>query len=182
MKRGFTLIEVIITMALTVVMLIAFAGLFRAFNSTYSYQQAFSGTTNSAGGVLRAIEAATRPAHTVLASHAFSQGTYASDAGTLVLELPSVDASGTVLADTYDYAAFYLDSTTAYRLVEADPASALRAGRSTIGTMVTSLAFAYNDPNLALATQVTVDIVASATVRGQSVASHLQGAIRLRNK
>lgn len=182
MKQGFTLIEVIITMALTVVMLIAFTSLFRAFNATYSYQQAWSGTTNSAGSILRAVEAAARPANAVLASHAFLQGTYTSDAGTLVLELPAVDASGNVLADKHDYVTFYLDATTAYRLVEVDPGSARRAGRSTIGTMVTSLAFTYNDPSPALAAQVSVDIVASTTVRGQPVASHLTETMRLRNK
>ncbi len=181
MKRGFTLIEVLITMALTVVMLIAFTSLFRSFNATYWYQQAFTGATDSAGGTLHAIEAATFPADAVLASHVFPQGTYSSGASTLVLELPSTDASGNVLAGKHDYVAFYQSASTTYRLVEIDPSSARRSGRSTIGTTVTSLTFTYNDPSPSLVTEITVDILASTTFRGQPVTSHLTETMRLRN-
>jgi len=182
MKRGFTLIEVVITMALSVVMLVALTSLFRAFNATYAYQQAFTGTTDASGSVLRTIESAVRPANAVLTSHAFNAGTYTSGEESLVLELPATDASGSVLAGKHDYVAFYRSATTAYQLVEVDPASARRSGLSTIGREVVSLAFTYNDPSPALATLVSVDITASTTLRGEPVTSHLAETMRLRNR
>ena len=181
-RSGFTLVEVIITLALSVVMLVALTSLFRTFSATYLYQQAFTGTTDSTGAILRAVEGAVLPANAVLASHVFSQGTHTSGAEVLVLELPSTDADGDIVAGQHDYVAFYMSNATVYRLVDIGAGSARRAGLSTLGTMVTSLSFGYDDPDWAEATKVTVDVVASTTLRGEEVASHLTETVRLRNR
>jgi prepilin-type N-terminal cleavage/methylation domain-containing protein len=179
--RGFTLIETIITVALTALLMGALAATLFAFNTLYAYQRAYQGATATARAVTSAFEAATMPATRVLASHTFASGTYSSGSTVLVLKLPSVDAGGTTLDGHYDYAAFWETGSSAYRLVEVDATSARRAGTTTLGTNLVSLSFSYNTVDPTLATTVTLDVVASSTVKGKSAASHAAESVRLRN-
>lgn len=178
---GLTLVETIITIAIAAAMLAALANLFGAFSSLYDYQQAAKGAGDAAGSVIHAVEDLVLPADRILATHTFSEGTYGSSAGALVLELPSIDASGVLISGHDDYAAFYASGTAAYRLIDADAASARHSGTTKLGENVRSLVFTYNNADVSQADQVTVDVVASSTSRGQPTASRLTETLRLRN-
>jgi len=182
MKRGFTLVEVVMAVALSAFMLIALVNLFGSFNSLYDYQISTKGTADTSGAVIHAAERAVFPADAVVTTHTFSQGTYTSSASTLVLALPSIDSGGSVIPGQHDYVALYATTATAYRLVEVGVGSARQAGATTLGDHVVSLSFSYDNADVTLATQVTVDIQASTTVRQKPVASHMTETLRLRNK
>lgn len=181
MTRGFTLIEVLITAAITAAMIGAFATFYASFTRLYAYEQATKGTNTAAGAVAESVEAEALPADHVLASHTFSEGTYASGASTLVLELPSVDASGAILSGEDDYAAFYLSGTSAYRVVDTDTGSARRAGVVKLGDNVTTLSFSYDSGDMSQVKEVTVDVIASTTSHGAPVAREADVTVRLRN-
>ena len=102
MTRGMTLIEVLIATAISGVLLAALANLFGTFNALYAYQNAFRDTAGASGTVLHGTEAAVLPANRILSTHDFAGTSYGSDAGTLVLELPSVDMGGAIVPGQYD--------------------------------------------------------------------------------
>lgn len=181
MARGFTLVETIITVGIAVFLIGALATTFGAFDRLFGHQGAYRSMANDAGAVLRAVEEAAGPAHRILASRAFANGTWSSDASSLVLEMPSVDANGRVLENAYDYAAIYRSDAAVYRTIEADAASARQSATKKVGDSVVSLVFSYDNANVEAASRVTVSVSASSTVRSSEIASQLEETIRLRN-
>lgn len=181
MKRGFSLIEAVVVVGITVAALTALINLFFIFNSVYGYQQAFIASAGSSGAAMNAFEASMFPAGQVLASHSFSGATYASATTTLVLALPAIDGSGDVIADAKDYVAFYASSATLYRLVEADAGSARTSGLTRLSTTLNSISFTYDDADFTKVTNVTIDIRTQAQFKQQTAQSHLSGQMYLRN-
>ena len=181
MTRGMTLVEVLVAMAISGILLAALANLFGSFIALYACQNAFRNTAGASGAVLHGIGAAALPADQILSIHDFAGTSYGSDAGTLVLELPSVDANGALVSEQYDYVAFYRSGTSAYRTVAASAGSARHSGTTKLGDTIVSLIFSYDDPDVTKAKIVTVDVVASTTERGRETASHLLETFQLRN-
>ncbi|MDO8408224.1 MAG: type II secretion system protein [bacterium] len=181
MTRGMTLIEVLVAMAISGILLAALANLFGTFNALYAYQNAFRNTAGASGAVLHGIEAAALPSDRILSTHDFAGTSYGSGAGTLVLELPSIDASGAIVPGQYDYVAFYRSGVSAYRIVAASSGSVRHSGTTKLGDAIVSLSFSYDNADVTLAKDVTIDVVASTTERGRETASHLSETLRLRN-
>lgn len=181
MRRGFTLIEAVITTGISVVALVALVNMFFIFNSIYGYQQAFIATAGSAGGTLSALEASVLPAEMVLASHSFDGTVYASATTTLVLSLPSVDGTGTIVSDAKDYVAFYASSTELFRLVAADARSTRQSGRTRLSATLDVLSFTYDNNDFANVTNVIADIQTRAQYKEQTARAHVRERLYLRN-
>jgi len=182
MKRGFTLIETVVVVAISAVALIALANLFFIFNSIYGYQQAFMAAAGSSGASMNAFELSVLPAGQILASHDFSGTTYSSGANTLVLELPSVNSSGDIIQGTNDYVAFYTSSTKLYRLTQAAAGSVRVSELKQLSATLLSLDLTYDNADLTKATNVIVDIQTRSSFKQQTVRSHLSEQLYLRNK
>lgn len=180
-NRGFTLIETLVAIAISVIALTALVNLFFIFNSTYGNQQAFMAAAGSAGGSMNALEAAILPASHVLASRNFSGTTYSSSATTLVLELPAVNSSGNIIPGVNDYVVFYPSSATLYRLVQAGVGSIRVSGLTTLSTTLSSISYTYDDADFTQVTNVTADIVTQAQFKQQTVQGHLNEQMYLRN-
>lgn len=181
MKRGFTLIETIITIGISVLALIALASLVLTFNSMYGYQQAFMTAAGSAGSAMNALEAAVLPSNQVLASHSFSGTTYSSSATVLVLELPAMNGSGNIVAGVKDYIAFYATGAALYRRTLAGAGSVRVSGTKQLSTTLNSISFTYNDPDFTKVTSVTADVQTQAQYKQQTVQGHLNEQLYLRN-
>ncbi len=181
MKRGYSIIETVVVIAISVVALVALANIYVTFNALYGNQQIFLATAGSAGTVVNALEAAILPADQVLASYTFSGTPYASSATTLVLELPSVDASGDLIAGAKDYIVFYTSGTMLYRLTEAHAGSARASGRKQLSATVSAISFTYDNADMTKATSVTADVQTSAQFKQQTAQGHLTEQIYLRN-
>ncbi|MFA6519319.1 MAG: type II secretion system protein [Candidatus Paceibacterota bacterium] len=180
-KRGFTLIETVVVIAISVIALAALVNLFLIFNTTYGNQQAFMAAAGSAGGTMNALEAAIMPADHVLTSHNFSGTTYSSNASTLVLSLPAVNSSGNIITGTEDYIVFYASSANLYRLIQAGAGSSRVSGLKQLSTTLSALSFTYDDADFTKVTNVTVDIVTQAQFKQETVQGHLNEQIYLRN-
>ncbi len=181
-NRGFTLFETVLVIGLYVVILLALTNVYLMFTRLYTYQQTFVPVAQSAGGALNAITTAVLPASQVLAQYTFSGTMLSSGTTTLVLESPSLTSSGSIIAGTYDYIAFYLSGIDLYRVTAIGAGSTRVAGTKRVGSMVNSLTFIYDNTDFTLVTKVDTDIIAQTAVRGQTVGSHLRQQTFLRNK
>ena len=181
MRRGTTLVEAVVIVAVSVVVLIALVNLFFVFNMIYGYQQAFIATAGSAGISLNALEASVLPAEAVLVSRSFSGTTYTSGATTLVLALPAVDDSGEMLSGVTDYVAFYASSTEFYRLVEAGAGSVRLSGRTKLSSTLFSVSFTYDNADFTQVRNVTADFETRGTFKQALLTSRLHGSWHLRN-
>lgn len=181
MRRGYTLIEIVIVIGISTLMLLALVNLFLGFNAIYGYQQIFIATAGSNGTAMNALEAAILPADQVLASHDFNGTVYTSGVTTLVLQLPAINASGAIITGTKDYLVFYTSSGSLFRLMQAGVGSVRVSSLKILSTTLNSIAFTYDNADFASVTNVTADISTQASYKQQAVQSHLSRQWYLRN-
>ncbi len=179
--RGFTLLEVVITLGIFVVMFIALVSFFVSSNSTFLYDRSYVDTASGAEAVMTALSQAALQADAVSSSHTFSTGTFTTGTSTLVLELPAVDSAGTVIASTYDYIVFYTSGDSVYERTEAAAGSARRTATKFLTANASALTFTYDSSDMSAVTKVTADIETEATAKGSTLTSHLSQQFRLRN-
>lgn len=178
---GFTLIETIIVVTLSSIMMLTLSLLIYTFNKTSTYHQTAAQSSDSASTILREAESLISPASAVLQSHPFASATYTSTPTSLVLEIPSIDSSGIVIAGVYDYAAFYVVETNAYRLLEANAASKRVSGTKQLSSTIQALTFTYSDADFTNVSTTTVDVQTRVYVQQDSASSRQREQIRLRN-
>ncbi|HET9641338.1 MAG TPA: hypothetical protein VFP46_00605 [Candidatus Paceibacterota bacterium] len=179
--RGFTLLETGIVLGITVFAMAALTNLYVTFTRVYGYEQVYTGMAGSANESMAAIEAAVLPADGVLVSHAFSTGTFTTGTSTLVLELPSIDASGVTLFGLKDYIAIYATSTYLMRRVEANVQSVRVTGTKQLAGSLASLSLTYDNADVTLAKSITASLRMNAQYNGQTASSTLSQVLYLRN-
>lgn len=179
--RAFTLVETILVVALSLVMMLALGLLIYNFNTISAYQQTSAQSFGSANALMSAIDSLVLPADAVVQTYTFPSATYTSSSTVLVLEIPSIDSSGNVIANTYDYAAFYVVGTNAYRTLQANTLSARISGTKKLSSTVRALTFTYNNTDFTQVNEVTVDIQTQASMRQNVLSDHLNAQMWLRN-
>jgi prepilin-type N-terminal cleavage/methylation domain-containing protein len=180
-RRGMTFIEVLFSTALFAVLMLILSVFLLHFDPFYEFQTAFGESADSTSASLAAIRDAVLQADAVSGGHVFSGITYASATTTLVLELPSVDTSGAVVAGAHDYEAFTASSTVLYWIIDADPSSARVSGTKRLTQALSSLAFSYDATPATAATAVTAALSTSATAGRETAGSAATTTARLRN-
>jgi Tfp pilus assembly protein PilV len=179
--RGFSLIETILVIFLFTLIMLAVVNVFLGFDKNYYVQNASINTSQTAAAIMDEVHRHALQASAVASSHAYSGTTYTSGTSTLVLTLPSIDSSGDIVSNEYDYAIFYLTGSTSYRILDADASSARAPGSKKLSDVVGDLYFTYDTGTPSSASRVTVDATTTSTVKGQQFQVHLQQTIYLRN-
>ncbi|MFH1178532.1 MAG: type II secretion system protein [bacterium] len=180
-KRAFTLIETMVVVAIGAGMMAVLGVLIYNFNKTFVYQQALIESSGSASAIIREMESLAMPANAVLQTRTFSGSTYTSTSTSIVLEIPSIDSSGNVISNTYDYAVFYSVGANAYRLLEANVLSKRYSGTKQLSSAVSSLTFSYNNVDYTKVSTVTIDVQTQTRVKQDILSDHRREQIRLRN-
>ncbi len=180
-KTGFTLIEMLVVVALSATIMLALSVLFYNFYNLSGYQEASIQSTGSVNTVMRGAESLVLPADAILESHDFSGTLYNSTPSSLVIEIPSTTISGDDVPNTYDYAVIYVVGTDVYRLLETSQQSARIPGMKLLGTSITSLTFSYNADTYASSTAVTLGVKTAIKEKENIVSDHLSEQLWLRN-
>jgi len=141
---------------------------------------------NETGAILasRTISQLARSAADVEASHVFGGTTRTSSDTQLVLKLPSIDGTGSLIFNTYDYVAFYRDATATtkiFSVTEAGSGSVRKSGTRLVTAYNAALYFRYNNPDVTKADRVSVMLINQQTRRGTSVTSRAWTSIFLRD-
>lgn len=181
MTRAFTLIEVVITVALFAVLMFGLSQLYLVNNRVVTLQRSTMGVALDAGSIVDAVRLAASQADHVVASHTFSGVPYTSATTTVVFELPAVDASGSIIANTYDYIAIYSSGANVYRVIDAAPGSDRLSGMKQLADVLGGISFTYDTASFPSVASVTVNATTTALVKGQTTQAHLREHIYLRN-
>ena len=181
MTRGFTLIEIVITVALSAILMLAIAQLYVVYGRVITFQKSSINVALGGGSIIDVTRTAGMQAKQVVATHTFSGTDYTSGATTTIFELPAIDVSGAIIFNAYDYIGIYASGTNAYRLIDAAQGSARISGKKQLTNVLNALNFSYDNPSFPLVTSVTVNATTSATVKGETAQTHLRSHIYLRN-
>lgn len=181
MHRGFTLVEVLITIALFVVLMFGISQLYIVYGRVIALQKSSIGVALGGSSIMDAVNTAASQADHVVATHTFSGTVYNSATTTAIFELPSVDSSGSIVANTYDYTVVYSSGTSAYRMTDAALGSSRISGKKQLTDALGGLSFTYDNAAFPSVGSVIVDATTTAVVRGQTTQTHLREHIYLRN-
>lgn len=178
---GFTLVEAVIVIFIISLLLLVLFSLYDWHSKVYTYEQAQVRVTGSTRASMDLLALDISQAYRVLASASVNGTNYNSDASNIVLQLPSVDSSGAIIAGKWDYAAFYSSGQNFYVTTQLDASSMRQNINKNLSDSLSSLVFTYNNADFNLVKKVTVDLTAAVTVRNQTPTSHLTQDIYLKN-
>jgi len=176
-QSGFTIVELVIVILLTLVVGIVVSTLFIGQNRVYQTETAELNITNDARTGLDDIDNYVRQAYRALQSYS----SYTAGSQVLILQIQSVGASTQLIPGTYDYVVYYLTGNNLYRQVYPDAASTRSATTKKIASNVNSLAFTYSDPDFALVTTVSTAMTLQQDVGCQTRSITLSSSSKLRN-
>jgi type II secretory pathway pseudopilin PulG len=180
-QKGFTIVETLIVLAIFIVMTVTLGYLYVGYNKSFVYVQATVDVAGSAGSVVSEVSDAVKQATRVVTSHTFSSTNRTTGANVLVVELPSIDSSGNILAGDFDYVAFYMTGVNVYMAIDADSSSSRTSVTKILSDTGQSLGFTYDNGDMSLVTMVNVNIQTSKVVLSQTVSSSLHQQVYLRN-
>ncbi len=178
---GFTMLETVFVIGLTVLLMLAIQSLYLSFTRLASEESAEYSARTSAVGTLRTAENIVLPANRVLASHTFTTGTYTTTTETLVVRIPSVTSLGAIIAGVYDYAVIYQSGNSAVFRIEGGQGSARVTRQRTVGSSLTDLTFSYNNADVTQATSVSASVSVSTTEGHGASSISLEETFRMRN-
>lgn len=183
-EQGFTLIEIIIVIAIFSALMLGLLNLFDWHNKVYLLERADTQATGSARITMNNMTKYIAQASQVLASRTISGTTYTTGATTVVLQLPSFDTSGNLITNTNDYVVYNLSGTTLSQITELGSASSARyAGSKVMSQDVGTLSITYDTVDVTAATKVTINLRTQAVSRGSNmVDTQVTNTIFLRNK
>lgn len=143
--RGLTLVEVLIAMgvaivvgALLVVIIVNSAGLFYTQSSRVSQGL-------GANDALSKIRSSIKESNAIAASFSLGGTTYTSSGTEIVLKIPSIDAQGNVILNTFDFVVVSQDSDKLTFKLFPDAASSRKSQDQIFSTNLDNLSFKYLD-------------------------------------
>jgi hypothetical protein len=181
-EQGLTLIEVVISIGIGIVLMITLLNLFDWHQKIYTQQVATVRATGAARTILYNMSQDVAQANSVEASHVFGSTTYTSGTNTVVLKLPAVNSSGSVISAVYDYVAYYLSNGKVYQVNDPGTGSIRLRNAKLMGENVQTFALTYNTATPATASIVSIDLQTYIATRLSHVTVHVADTIYLRNQ
>ncbi|GAC1413688.1 MAG: hypothetical protein NVSMB66_6100 [Candidatus Doudnabacteria bacterium] len=180
-QKGFTLIEIIIVMALLITVIGGVLELFISHNKIFSYQNALIKASGSARTTMNEISQDALQSYRIVGSQTVNGTSYTSGASTVIFQIPSFNASGTVISNTYDYAVFSLNGNTLNEDFQAGTGSVRPTVTKTLSTSVTAFNISYDNASWPLVKKVTVGLTTSEVSRTETITQRLVEQYKLRN-
>lgn len=181
--KAFTLIEVIIVIAIMVIVMMVCVGLFLANNRFYSTSSGEIRSVNATRDAADRLGEYARGADELVASRVFGSFTYITGATAVVMRLPSIDSPGNLVAGSYDYVMLGRDTGNASRLLlimDGAAGSARKDRTLEITDRLSAISLTYDNADPALANQIVYTI--TVTQSGPNAASEqVTGTATLRN-
>jgi prepilin-type N-terminal cleavage/methylation domain-containing protein len=180
MKKGYTLIELIISMAILAVIMAAVATIFVTSIKNYRTESQKSAFQRELNFVVDNISKDVKEAAEVPQNY----DVFALAPTVLILAIPATNSSnnfiytGEVLEK--DYVVYYLLNQELKRKIYANPLGSRQSSENTIMKNVSNLAFTYS-PGITNAGQVNTRVIVSANV-GRIVTLSVERLANLRNK
>lgn len=180
-QKAFTLLEVIISVGIFVLLSISMVDLIIGTDNLLRSQQVTIDVIGSASEAMSDIQTMATQATQVAASHSFSGTTYTTSTSTLVLQLPSITSTGSIVSGQYDYVTYYATGTSAYRIIDPGTGSVRPSGTKRLSDTVTAFTFTYGSSDPTLSTSTMIDIQTQGTFKKVNAATHLHEQVYLRN-
>lgn len=189
MRAGFTLLELLIAISVSIVAGSILVSLMTAGNGLFYQQGSKINQGLSLNDSVNEISNLIKISSSIASSYPASSPQYSTDSNTLILSIPSIDSTGKVINNTYDFAVIARDATknNILRLqVFPNPLSSHKSQNQVLSTTLSSVTFLYYDnndqpvsPTSAAKINFTVNLTEKAGYGNQS--SSASGQVNLKN-
>lgn len=157
-KRAFTLTELQIAFAIMLITLAATMALYLFYLRSFSMGNAILDVYANSRVAMGRMERDIRAAAQVVLSHS----PYTTSDHVIVLQVPSIDATGNVISSHYDYITYELQGSDLYRIIQRDALSSRQNENRAVAHYCASLTFSSGGlalsqvPNLSAINTVAV--------------------------
>lgn len=141
--KGLTLIEVLIAMGIATVAGVLLLVIIINSAGMFSTQSSKVETGLNINDALSKVRETVKQASAVAASYTSGQTTYTSGPTQLVLKIPSIDPSGNIVSDTFDYFVFFQDQNLFRFKIFPDSSSSRKTADQIFSTSVDNLDFRF---------------------------------------
>lgn len=176
-QKGFTLIELVIVIAMVAILSVVITSLFIGQNRLYKTQTAELKVNGGARASLDDIDSSARGANRAVASYT----SFTASSQVLILEIQSIDALDHLIPATYDYAVYYLYNGSLMRQIYPNASSDRSGGIKKLAENVTGLVFTLDNADYNLATEVTTDLTIQEDAGTQNKSITVSTKSRMRN-
>lgn len=178
---AFTFIETMTAMAIFTAISAALIALIVSFYILFATTESATGASAAADAVVHAAAADAAAADAIVAMHTFNGVTYTSGVSAAVFEIPTTNASSTLIANTFDYVAVVASGTEAYEITDAGTGSFRTSGTHRLTSVLSALSFDYGAGGPAAATTTTISATTSTMTGNAAAEAHLDETVVLRN-
>ncbi|MDP4001196.1 MAG: prepilin-type N-terminal cleavage/methylation domain-containing protein [bacterium] len=176
-SRGFTLVELVIVIAMVAVLSLVITGLFIGQNRLYKTQTTELKVNGGARASLDDIDSSVRGANRAAASYT----SYIASSQVLILEIQSIDIKDHLIPATYDYVVYYLYNGSLMRQIYPNVFSVRAGGIKKLAENVTGLVFTLDNIDYNLVTEVTTDLTIQEDAGTQNKSITISSKSRMRN-
>ena len=174
--RGVTTLELAVSTAVAAVIFTILGAIFIAQGRFFAIQDAIGETQYNAFQILDTAGLYALSASAIVPNRTISGTAYTTGTSTVVLEVPSVNASDEVLVNAYDYVAMGVspdDSSRFFVAIDASTNSARTDASRLPGSLVDKLIFRYNAVDPTAATAIELYVRTRKDARGQVILTPL---------
>lgn len=193
MQKGFTLVELTITIGILGIVSTVLALIWANFDTTFYIQQSKNALQRETRSALDSVNSWTKKSAEVVSIWtAPDLAEYATDSSEIILKVQAIDANNNLIALTYDYVIFKADnaeSNKLKRLIYADAASSRNNSTAVYSDNLNSLNFTFYDPggvelivNYENTVLIKTNIITQEVVRGTTNQVNLTTETKIRNK
>ena len=182
---GFTLVEIISTIFISIVILMIVFIAYVSYNRLYATESNLADAERNNTLIMHSLTNEIRAAKIILSNKTVNGSLYTTGTSTIVLEYPVFDSGNNLISAVSDYGAVYLDPINTGNLmlsIEANVNSSRTTGTRVLGNYAESLLLRYNAINPAEASNITVFLTTRSAdlPRGESSVTKTN-SISLRN-
>lgn len=181
-NKGISIVEAIVVITLVSLISIVIMDLFITHGRIFNLNSAGSDFQLQGAEAVEAVGRVVRVADKALSSRTINSINYTASAGTLVLEIPSIDSTGKVISGKYDYAAVYLLNNKIFVSQQADPASSRATLARALSDSVSRLQFIYDNSSYDSVSSVLVQLSMSKNISGKTKTLAIDKKFNLKNK
>lgn len=184
MKKGFTLIEILIVMALSAILLDVIYNIYQKNNDSYGIINTKSDLYKHNLQALDNIRLDIKKSHTVIRNYDI----FSSDANSIILEIPRLDVTNIPIPNSYYYVVYTGNTTTneltRYEYTGGVPTSKIISSNYDLATFTykDNLGNTLNLSNIETSCQVKIELTLEDQYRSQTYHSYLSSNETMRNK
>ena len=181
---GFTLLEIIIGVAIFSVIAVVVGSVLVGHYKIYDFASTDGDLKAASLTILERMAKVAAESKEIALSHNFGGADFTAGSSTAIFALPAEDASGNIIADAFDYIAFYKSptSTKVIEYAEAAAGSVRKSGTKILSAFVKNLIFSYNNNVPSASTDIKIFLEIEKTVRGTIKNFRNSATVYLRNK